>query len=112
HTRVSRDWSSDVCSSDLWWTCRWRRRASLRAGCVWSTEQPPEDLRSSPMGEGDEDRSGAGGVATGAATSLRRFLEMSIDLLAVLDLRATILEVSASWQRSEEHTSELQSREN
>jgi PAS domain S-box-containing protein len=32
------------------------------------------------------------------ATSLRRFLEMSIDLLAVLDLQTTILEASDSWR--------------
>jgi len=34
------------------------------------------------------------------ATSLHRFLEMSIDLLAVLDLDTTILEASESWRRT------------
>lgn len=43
---------------------------------------------------------GAGSVHRPGSTSLRRFLDMSIDLLAVLDLDTTILEVSRSWQRT------------
>src|SRR5690606_40100944 len=32
HTRFSRDWSSDVCSSDLHWLWRWRRRVAAGHG--------------------------------------------------------------------------------
>src|SRR5690606_40388954 len=42
HTRFSRDWSSDVCSSDL---CRWRRfpheLGPGRVGHVEGIERPP-----------------------------------------------------------------------
>src|SRR5216110_3768163 len=31
----SRDWSSDVCSSDLWVRCRMPRRHPCRAPCGW-----------------------------------------------------------------------------
>jgi PAS domain S-box-containing protein len=41
-----------------------------------------------------------GGAQVDQSTSLQRFLDMSIDLLAVLDLDTTILEASQSWERS------------
>ena len=41
-----------------------------------------------------------GGAGVDQSTSLQRFLDMSIDLLAVLDLDTTILEASQSWERS------------
>ncbi len=41
-----------------------------------------------------------GGSGVDELTSLQRFLELSIDLLAVLDLDTTMLEVSHSWERS------------
>src|SRR5690606_41914202 len=63
HTRFSRDWSSDVCSSDLWSRCRswraarcasplpvaggWSLRSLLRVGCPVSrvTGQPERHWR-------------------------------------------------------------------
>ena len=41
-----------------------------------------------------------GGAQVDQSTSLQRFLDMSIDLLAVLELDTTILEASQSWERS------------
>lgn len=48
----------------------------------------------------DADEGRDGGAEVDQSTSLQRFLEMSIDLLAVLDLDTTILEASQSWERS------------
>lgn len=40
------------------------------------------------------------GVDADQRTSLQRFLEMSIDLVAILELDTTVLEASGSWQRT------------
>src|SRR5215475_4698967 len=49
HTRFSRDWSSDVCSSDLsshrsWRVPRWRQRPARRPSCVEGDSMSVESL--------------------------------------------------------------------
>src|SRR5690606_39660102 len=84
HTRFSRDWSSDVCSSDL----------------EQSTDGPHA---SAPAG--GSGGSGLQAVLGGArrTAARRRRGPGPVDHL---------LELLAHLERSEEHTSELQSREN
>src|SRR2546429_7291750 len=86
HTRCSRDWSSDVCSSDLFARCDWRRgRWILRR------------KSSAPAGGNLLWRPAARICATPRACCAN---------LPVL----SPLPSSPSPSRSEEHTSELQSR--
>jgi len=42
----------------------------------------------------------ADSVEVADAAQMRRFLDMSIDLLGILDLSTTILETSQSWERT------------
>src|SRR5690606_39887762 len=42
HTRFSRDWSSDVCSSDLWDAVFALWGDDARMGMVWPEDMPPE----------------------------------------------------------------------
>jgi PAS domain S-box-containing protein len=51
------------------------------------------------VGEGERLEAGAGSSVRDAA-SMRRFLDMSIDLLAVTDLETRVLELSESWERT------------
>src|SRR5207249_5674931 len=78
HTRSKRDWSSDVCSSDL----------------------------------GGENRRRRSGRSAGAGAPVARGSQGSVShVLAVLEQRdGALRKVSYEVVRSEEHTSELQSR--
>src|SRR5690606_40418408 len=92
HTRFSRDWSSDVCSSDLF----------LGYGCVgertWLAPRAHEEVDGLLTEAGVRfDRFTAAHVA--GADGMPSLVERAWDLRALAD-------------RSEEHTSELQSREN
>src|SRR2546429_2762629 len=80
HTRCSRDWSSDVCSSDLFW--------------YWSSRNVRSGVRRIASSQVQRKQSGVTGCAASSGV---------IATLAILYSRHT-------GQRSEEHTSELQSR--
>src|SRR5690606_40881505 len=105
HTRFSRDWSSDVCSSDL------INLFVIGTGLIGSTlikqiDEQSESLR--------EDR-GVEIRLIGIANSRKMlFDEEGIDLSTwkdQLDTQGEKMDI-AHFMRSEEHTSELQSREN
>src|SRR5690606_39640165 len=90
HTRFSRDWSSDVCSSDL------GRHLNNRfgdTGCVWSIEFR-KDFMDEWTGE----------------PYIHRIAACKQLLINTLEHLKNYLPDAKS--RSEEHTSELQSREN
>src|SRR5690606_40358373 len=89
HTRFSRDWSSDVCSSDL---------KAMTPGCT---------VQACALRDSRKALEKAGivvlGVSTDPVARLAKFAEkekLDFTLLSDVD------------HRSEEHTSELQSREN
>src|SRR5437016_7826131 len=95
HTRLVSDWSSDVCSSDLFGTFR----ALLGGGAVWAAL--PSQL-----------------TGTVVANRLCRDFPCRVDSrywnvgVAVLRRRRGQVESSGRHLRSEEHTSELQSLTN
>src|SRR2546422_8162771 len=78
HTRCSRDWSSDVCSSDL-------RQPAVRAVYLYRVLEPPQREP---------------GASLAGSARLRRRLVAG----------ARRHGAAAAVHRSEEHTSELQSR--
>src|SRR5690606_9429556 len=128
HTRFSRDWSSDVCSSDLT-----DHRLRLRAGDLHGLPHCSlnSDLDSSRI-------SGASSVHVDRCTAERMVRNDGAHRLRRDDLGAALAdEIRSTWidrtarrtspteaeearnaadrtaeRRSEEHTSELQSREN
>src|SRR5690606_39540057 len=121
HTRFSRDWSSDVCSSDLS-PALTRNRRSRRVSTSRSTSVRLT-FGSCPSRSAEGARS-AGGVPPAvrepAVAAARKALAMSSSPLPRGGLAVAVLGLAALEQagftptdsRSEEHTSELQSREN
>src|SRR5690606_39385395 len=89
HTRFSRDWSSDVCSSDL---CRIK---------VFSGGWPSRDGKSGAGARVWQSRTGRPSFSAQRSTCSRQSLRATF---------ARLLQQIST--RSEEHTSELQSREN
>src|SRR2546429_4104151 len=98
HTRCSRDWSSDVCSSDLLLEA-WQEAVS-----VPSIQQVLEE-----NGLGEPTPRGVGGAGVQAELFAR---EPEPQLVLPLEGCAAQFRepVSTGSERSEEHTSELQSR--
>src|SRR2546429_1933104 len=101
HTRGSRDWSSDVCSSDLYATMR----AKAREAAEWLAQGPMTDtnvqgIRDDLQTALDINPRDPESLLTAAA-----FYEKREDYASAARERAALTEV-----RSEEHTSELQSR--
>src|SRR5690606_40984004 len=95
HTRFSRDWSSDVCSSDL-------PLPSGAASPMWKQEVARLLFERLQRAVGRET----------AERTVRRLPE-DLRLYAVGDIHGHLdLLESLHEMRSEEHTSELQSREN
>src|SRR5690606_39710370 len=89
HTRFSRDWSSDVCSSDLFCNQRLAHRRSLAAhgvGCEFAAMRRALAATHGAARPGPRGQSVLAFHSAGSA--------------------------AAAARRSEEHTSELQSREN
>src|SRR5256884_6452570 len=103
HTRCSRDWSSDVCSSDL---------GSFMKTAIKRKTKPPatfeEEYRSA---FGEYARSG-GEAALGRAYELgRRAITEKKSFMEIAFMHHQAIHgMLAEAQRSEEHTSELQSR--
>src|SRR3546814_2576675 len=105
--RIS-DWSSDVCSSDLFGIVADRQRASVRLGVIAGVEAEPVFAVGA----------GAGGIARPAVGIGRCAKPRDRDFQRVADrarhtevepLEKIRLAILANRQRSEEHTSELQS---
>src|SRR5690606_40186590 len=115
HTRFSRDWSSDVCSSDLPFPYRHEAGASLPTHEMHSLAAAAARARLR-----DEDfarwTKGFGAIRHDDQTQLRvRRLVHEVALeREPADASADVwrLFAAADRLRSEEHTSELQSREN
>src|SRR5690606_39510856 len=93
HTRFSRDWSSDVCSSDLSLVC---------AGCAWC--DPGGGARTLPLKEQSGIAFRPSASRTNAVRSARLQRHPRKHVPHPIAYRHP--------SRSEEHTSELQSREN
>src|SRR5256884_1756921 len=111
HTRCSRDWSSDVCSSDLSWTRRSLapsgRASSSRTGprVWWWASRPCRRSTRSPWLPGRSDRSASPSRWTcGMVHRSRR--RRSPGRHSTSHVRPS----PRAPGRSEEHTSELQSR--
>src|SRR2546422_6984384 len=96
HTRCSRDWSSDVCSSDL-------VRLAQRSESLGDALERLAGFEGEPHLAGSESQIGAG-------VQLQRLgLGVAQALGDVVDRETRILQQPVGI-RSEEHTSELQSR--
>src|SRR5699024_11941302 len=98
HTRSKRDWSSDVCSSDL-----------------ELLEQNKNNLISSYISRLDSQTSALLRAQSAALTGINVTVEEWLDNLQSVtkdDVMkvAKMVELQATYMRSEEHTSELQSR--
>src|SRR5207249_5657753 len=95
HTRSKRDWSSDVCSSDLLTSFRPALVVGLMPASDWKSCTPPPWLFR---------------VAVPSSTSLPLSFSMTVPALFSLPVRTLSAEPARVTKRSEEHTSELQSR--
>src|SRR5690606_39583750 len=95
HTSFPRDWSSDVCSSDLPWPHQ-PTSGGVNRGCAYWSDGNPDGQRRIIHGTSDG-RLFSLDARTGK-------LDPAFGDGGIRDLRAEF--------RSEEHTSELQSREN
>src|SRR6266511_5368918 len=93
HTRFSRDWSSDVCSSDL------RGGMTSHAAVV-------------ARGMGKCCVAGCGGISVNYGTEQFVSGDVTVKKGDIITLDGSTGEVMLGQVRSEEHTSELQSREN
>src|SRR3712207_8048056 len=102
HTRYWRDWSSDVCSSDLCSSRRTGRRPSRSLFSPGSSCRGPidADLRRLPVASAQPPRQ--------IRQARRQILQVERIALDVVELDQV---VRGPDDRSEEHTSELQSRQ-
>src|SRR5690606_40789099 len=102
HTRFSRDWSSDVCSSDRCIVVH------LSRGSMWNRHDFPEaaviEVRPKEPIQSDG--------LLGGVVSTFDFNAERVEQLMEQGYRDAQRVIGNSLQRSEEHTSELQSREN
>src|SRR5690606_39607811 len=103
HTRFSRDWSSDVCSSDLICDASSKITSSNSA---WSAD------RYWAIESGDIIRQGARVVTTSGISCISSRTDLCRAFFCSSWRRMPQCELRVTSPRSEEHTSELQSREN
>src|SRR2546429_4219923 len=100
HTRCSRDWSSDVCSSDL--------SAARVKACVFRRRLPPN--RSAPLHTPRHNSSPTSFPKTSPNPSPRARCCRLSSSASSLPWRSSWFPKQNGVPRSEEHTSELQSR--
>src|SRR3712207_7045555 len=114
HTRYWRDWSSDVCSSDLPSTCTWPTPTASRVSSTASVRAATVGRRASA---GDRPTPGRSTLMTSkrsasrSATAVKSRRELPMPCSSRSGSPEPVRGKDSDGIRSEEHTSELQSRQ-